>query len=124
MIGHLYSQQLDCLLYSLVIPSYISNHFATSWLRTMFTHVISTSCALNLIAYVSYFIYDDYIGHVCDHLFYIMCDVAITSYGNARTNPIRNFYMEIVFLCQWLVMLSLRTSQLIRLFNEYSMEYT
>jgi hypothetical protein len=95
-----YFQQLGYLLYSLVILSYISDHFATPCLRTLFTHVISTSCALNYVTYVSYIsyiIYDDYIGHVYDHLFYIMCDVAIISYGSTRTNPIRNFYMEIVF---------------------------
>jgi spore maturation protein SpmB len=116
MISHHYSLQLGCLLYNLVIPSYISNHLVSSGLRTMFSHVIITSCALNsvIVSYSSYIIYADYMGHVCGLLLSFMCDVIDDYYGNVEINPIRNFYLEIFFICKWLVMLSLRISQLIR----------
>jgi hypothetical protein len=127
MDSHHYYLQLGCLHYSPVILSYISNHFATTCLRTMFTHVISISCALNHITYVSYcsyIIYDDYMGHVCDLLFYTLCDIVVDYYGGAKISPTRNSILVIVYVCQWLVMLSLKISQLLKLYNENIMEYT
>jgi hypothetical protein len=95
-------------------------------MRTLFSHVISTSGVMNYATYVSYVIHASYNGHSYDIYAYVFCDIChggFVTYGSEVIYPMRTLYMESTYKCHWLVMLSLRILQLLGLHNEVIMEY-